>query len=528
MSNAVPSAESGPLQGIVDRFPLGIALLDAEGCVVYLNEASRTLLAIRRESDPELLGRPLNDHPCFQDSKSFPLLVDALLEGRSLDFEWPKAGANADCHDQVLRLRSLPLEDGSSNGGVQAALVIEDVSDSVRLKRHLGQAQRMESVGSLASAVAHDFNNILTAILGSVHLMKEGVESDGPLMQPLKTIEQTALSAGQLAEQLLTLARSRGSEPRDLSVNSVILESKTLLDRVLKEDIEVNLDLDEKLWCVRADPTQILHTLVNLCLNAQEAMDSVGVITVATRNVERSGEPRFEADLDPGQYVVLSVTDEGPGIAADVAERVFDPFFTTKEGGTGLGLSTAYTFAREQGGTATIYSETGEGTTIKVYMKAEPWKPAISDSEECEPAEDLTGEETILLVDDEAILLELGREILSRQGYNVIVADSGEAALALHKARKEPIPLAILDMAMPGLSGLETIRELRTRDPGMRIILSSGFHPSSRMEHLLGTDVDAFVNKPYEIKVLAREVRRLLDKPCIPDSTPRARPARSA
>jgi signal transduction histidine kinase/ActR/RegA family two-component response regulator len=496
--------------------------------VVYLNEASRTLLAIRRESDPDLLGHPLNDHPCFQNSESIPLLVDTLLRGQPLDFEWPKAGANGECRDQVLRLRGLPLENGASGGRVQAALLIEDVSDAVLLKRHLGQAQRMESVGNLASAVAHDFNNILTAILGSVHLVKEGVESDGPLMQPLRTIERTALSAGHLAEQLLTLSRSRETDPIELSVNSVILEAKSLLDRVLDEDIEVNLDLDDELWCVQADPTQILHTLVNLCLNAQEAMESEGSVTVATRNVERSGGPRFDADLDPGHYVVLSVTDEGPGIAAEVADRVFDPFFTTKEGGTGLGLSTAYTFARDQGGTATIYSEPGEGTTIKVYMKAEPWKTAVGSSEESEPTEDLTGDETILLVDDESILLELGREILSLHGYDVIAADSGEAALALHAARKEPIPLAILDMAMPGLSGLETIRELRTRDPGMRIILSSGFHPSTRMEHLLGTDVDAFVNKPYEIRVLAREVRRLLDESSLPDHAPESRPARSA
>jgi CheY-like chemotaxis protein len=240
-------------------------------------------------------------------------------------------------------------------------------------------------------------------------------------------------------------------------------------------------------------------------------MSGSGIITISTRNVDRTRQPMFEAGLESGHYVVISVTDQGVGIPTELMERVFDPFFTTKEGGTGLGLSTAYSYACEQGGTVTLYSEPDKGTTVNVYLRAEPKSPVRSIEQAEQPKGDLTGSETLLLVDDEPILLELGKEILALNGYSVITALSGEEALQVQATSKEPIPLAILDMAMPGINGLETLRRLRDRNPALKAILSSGFHPSPRMESLLASEVDSFINKPYEIDALAREVRRLLD-----------------
>jgi two-component system cell cycle sensor histidine kinase/response regulator CckA len=492
-----------PIQEVLDQLPLGLALIDPDGRLLYRNAALDRLL--RRN------GITTTDTLSGLD-KLLPLAEDrhSLQAGRPTDL-LSILGTGDPSRERILRVRGIPLN-GNGAADVRSALLLEDVTESERLKRQLGQAQRMESVGSLASSVAHDINNILTAILGSVHLLKREVPTDSRMRGPLDTIERTALSAAQLAAQLLSLARNRPLAPLPLSVTAVVAEARTLLVRVLAEDIRLELDLEERIWTVTADPARILHTLVNLCINAQEAMAGRGRIVIATRNVDRSGLPLRTGDLVPGHYVLLSVTDEGPGIPPEVAERVFDPFFTTKEGGTGLGLSTAYSMARDQGGSVTLYSEPGLGTSIKVYLAAEPTTfRAVPRGPDQEQRVSL-GTETILMVDDEPLLLELGCEILSLHGYQVITAASGEEALKAHQASPVPIPLAILDMAMPGMSGLETIRALRQRDPAIKVILSSGFHPSSRVESLLGSEVDAFVNKPYEIPHLTAEVRRLLDQ----------------
>ncbi len=491
------------LQDFLDGLPLGIALLGLGGRILYHNLALRDLIALHH--DPDGLGiSEVIDLSALGENGA------VLADGRSTDLVCPVDDGDP-LTERMLRIRSIPLN-GSGTSGVRSAVLLEDVTESERLKRHLSQAQRMESVGSLASSVAHDINNILTAILSSVHLLKDSEPRVDSIQEPLNTIERTALSAAQLAGQLLTLARQRVVSPIPLSISSVVLEARDLLDRVLAEDIHLDLDLERQAWTVTADPAQILHTLVNLCLNAQEAMGGRGHITVNTRNVDRSQSLRRDGDLPPGFYVLLAVTDEGPGIPTGIADRVFDPFFTTKQGGTGLGLSTAYSMARDQGGTVTLYSEPGQGTTIKVYFAAEPTTYRVETVVTTEPPPSPSGTETILLVDDEPLLLELGSEILERKGYRVLTAASGQEALERHADSAVPIPLAILDMAMPGMSGLETIRALRAQDPHIKVILSSGFHPSSRVESLLGTEVDALVNKPYEIPHLIGEVRRVLDE----------------
>ncbi|MFC1544138.1 response regulator [Gemmatimonadota bacterium] len=510
---AVHPTSVPPVEDVLDKFPVGIGFIDASSQLIFRNRRFRELLPSRDDApdDPDVQP-PLSDLPCFEDPDILAEFLDSLRIGKAQDIRWTQPGEQGGAKESILRIRGLPFEQ-SPNGGVLASVLIEDITDSERLRRHLNQAQRMESIGSLASAVAHDFNNILTAILSSVHLMKMTTDQNGDLAMPLNTIEKTALSAGQLAEQLLTLSRNRSVAPRELSVNVSILDARSLLERVLKEDIQLELDLAEQEWCVVADQSQILHTLVNLCLNAQDALGGRGIITIATRNVDRTGGRTVEGDLKPGHYVIISVTDAGTGIPREIMDRVFDPFFTTKESGTGLGLATAYSFAREQGGTVTIYSEVGKGTTVNVYLRARPHGPESDPAGSTSDASLYDGEETILLVDDEPLLLDLGREILALHGYSVLTAPSGEDALRVHDDNPARIPLVILDMAMPGMSGLETIRALRKRDPSIRVILSSGLHPSDRMADLLGSDVDAFVNKPYEVDRLAREVRRLLDTP---------------
>ncbi len=507
------STASDLIPGILDKLPLGIILIDAGERIVYANPA---LYEIVGPEHPVTVGaRDLEvlELSPFCDCAEFSDNFAPLRKGERINFRWSMLTTDGNgCEvETIFRVQGFPMQ---SNGDIDAGalLLFDDITEGYRLKTQLGRAQRMESVGSLASAVAHDFNNILTVILSSVHLLKQDFGPASQYRGPLDVIENTALSAGELAEQLLSLARPGGLEHHEIDLNATISEARPLLQRVLREGISLDIHFEPDIWCIHADPSQILHTLVNLCINAQEAMAGRGTITLATANVDRSSGSHVEGGLDPGHYVVLSVSDEGHGIAAGIADRVFDPFFTTKEGGTGLGLSTAYSFAKEQGGTVTLYSEPDRGTRINVYLRAEPRSPhPVARPADPHEEESLTGSETILLVDDEPLLLELGTEILELHGYSVIPAASGEEAVDIFQRAPERIPLAILDMAMPGMNGLETLRTLRQSDPELRAIISSGFHTSRKMKDLLGTEVDAFVNKPYEIDALTRKVRTLLD-----------------
>lgn len=501
--------QPGVLQALLEALPLGIALLDSEGLLVYANRAWHELIGLHEPSRGFMEGEPISDLPLLRGNAESRTKLVRILDGSPQSIQI-RIGEGKRSEDRHLVLKGMRLN-GHDPESVASALLLEETSEAERLRRHLSQAQRMESVGSLASAVAHDFNNILTAILGSVHLMKQEVGEDSSLQDPLATIERTALSAGQLAEQMLFLSRAPSNQVEELELTEVVMEARSLLERVLRQDIELEFDLEEGVWSVPADPSQILHTLVNLCINGQEAMKGEGTLTVAVRNVALSSGARKKMGLEPGHYVLLSVTDEGAGIPPEIVDRVCDPFFTTKEGGTGLGLSTAYSFAEKQGGCINIYSEPGEGTSIHVYLRATPHRTHRPEREGEEDPVSTEGTEPILLVDDEPLLLELGREILSLHGYQVLTATSGQEALEVHQAASRRIPLAILDMAMPGMSGLETMRALRERDPAMRAIISSGFHPSQKVRQVLDHEVDAFINKPYNIERMTREVRRILD-----------------
>ena len=489
--SAPTSGESSQMSRVLDQLPVGVALVNDTGELLYLNPAFKEI----------------------SDAPQFAAAFQKLSNGEPVNdlLSLTRANQNNREVEHIYRLRGFHL-DGSDNGNSQSMMLVEDITESYRLKMNLSRAQRMESVGSMASAVAHDFNNILTVILQSVHLLKQQLPQEREYLDPLDVIEGTTLNAGELAQQLLTLSKPRTVDCKDLDLNAVIRDALPILERVLREGIKLECEFEDDLWSVCSDPSQIMHILLNLCINAQEAMEGRGKITISTRKIDRSNVPHMEGGLATGYYVLLSVKDEGPGVPPELADRVFDPFFTTKEMGTGLGLSTAYTFAAEQGGTVTLYSEDGRGTKINLYLRAEPRPPVLSEvDDDSVDGEDLTGTETILLVDDEVLLLDLAREILTQQGYSIIPASSGEEAVEIIRSSDEQIPLVILDMAMPGMNGLETLRAIRVHEPGIRAIISSGFHASQKMREVLNDEVDVFVNKPYEIDHLVREVRHILD-----------------
>ncbi len=377
-------------------------------------------------------------------------------------------------------------------------------------QEQLIQAQKMESMGTLAGGIAHDFNNILSGILGYASLLKLNLDPSSPLYGYTKTIEQASIKASRLTQQLLTFSRGGSCRLQVININKVVESTLTILERTIPKSIRIEKSFAPNLWTVEADASQIEQVLLNLCINARDAMVRGGVLRIRTENFSSPGNSR--KGLAKGQYVRISVSDNGEGIPEEIQNKIFDPFFTTKglDKGTGLGLAVAYGVIKNHKGQIAIQSTPGSGTTFDIYLpmsgKAERLKGAVIE------AEIPRGSETILLVDDEQVIRELGKEALEKQGYSVLVAESGQQAIEMYSSQKGAIELVILDIIMPGMDGLETCMRLREIDPCLKIFISSGYSHDESTYKYFCNQVDGFLQKPYKIDELARMVRQVLDK----------------
>jgi CheY-like chemotaxis protein len=384
----------------------------------------------------------------------------------------------------------------------------------------LQQAQKLESVGRLAGGVAHDFNNLLTVINGySGLLLKRLDHPNDPLENGLEQIRQAGERAAGLTQQLLAFSRHQLIEPRPLSANAVLADAERMLQRIVGEDIEFITRLHASPGLVMADPVQIHQVLMNLVVNARDAMPNGGKVIIETMNVdvdERYRAPHLE--LAPGPYVLLSVTDTGIGMDEPTRLRVFEPFFTTKEKGigTGLGLSTVYGIVRQAGGCISVYSEPGLGTTFKVYL------PRLAEGAPAEATDrpgssGLQGSETVLVVEDQEEVRRLAAEVLRTYGYNVIQAATGLEALQLAEHYSGRIDLVLTDVVMPGMAGPELIDRFRALQPGIKVLCMSGYTAdAAALLGVLDSGV-AFISKPFAPDVLAAEVRAILGSKASPD-----------
>ncbi|MGH7545921.1 MAG: PAS domain S-box protein, partial [Gemmatimonadota bacterium] len=391
-------------------------------------------------------------------------------------------------------------------------------------EEQLRLSQRLEAVGQLAGGVAHDFNNLLTAILGHAGLLLGELAPTDPMRSELEEIKKAGERAATLTRQLLAFSRKQMLRPKIFDLNVVVAEMNKMLRRLIGEDIELTTVLDESLGRVRADPGQIEQVIVNLAVNARDAMPEGGKLTIETANIEldeRYAERR--AVVQPGRYVMLAVSDTGSGMPPEIQTKIFEPFFTTKEvgKGTGLGLATVYGIVKQSEGYIWVYSEPGHGTTFKMYLPrvdaaAEPLTP-IPDR-----AGLLRGTETVLVVEDEAIVRSLVRDILGKNGYRVLEAVDGEEALRLSRTHADPIHLLITDIVMPGMSGPELVETLAPERREMKVIYTSGYTDHAIVNRgVLDPSAD-FLQKPFTPDVLTRRVRDALDGT---RSGERARPA---
>jgi PAS domain S-box-containing protein len=493
-------------RSLVTNAPYGICRCDSTGQLLDANPALLAMLGY--SSAKELVGTHLG--ALYADTQHWFELADHLRSAapfNGLIVEWQRKDDTA----TVLRVSGRTVSDGGR--GRTFELFAEDVTERRTLEQQLRQSQKMEAVGRLAGGIAHDFNNLLMVISGYSEFLLDRLGPDPALRSPAQEIASAAVRATTLTRQLLAFSRKQMLAPKILDLNGVVTENFKMLTRMIGEDIDLMMVPAADLGSVRADAGQIEQVIMNLAVNARDAMPSGGKLTIETSNVSLDDEyARFHAPLKTGSYVMLAISDTGAGMDSETQSHIFEPFFTTKgPKGTGLGLSTVYGIVKQSGGYIWVYSEPGKGTTFKIYL------PRVAEAAETPalvaiPAESTEpGTETILLVEDEANLRYLARQYLEKQGYRVIEAADGAVAMQIAVAHEGVIHLLLTDVIMPGMNGRELAQRISEIRPNVKILYMSGY-----TENVIGRNgtLDAGVRllqKPFSLRDLKSKVREVLD-----------------
>jgi len=422
------------------------------------------------------------------------------------------------------RLDTLELKDGRiferytkpqkiAGKTVGIVLSFRDITEQKKLEQQLMHAQKMESIGTLAGGIAHDFNNLLGGVLGYASLMKANIKDDHKMFRYVDTIEKSAMRAAELTSQLLAFARGGKYETKSIDLNKVVHETMEIIGRTIDKSIEIRTHLAEDLSTVAADSGQLQQVLMNLCVNAADAMPHGGKLIIET-NMETVAQGYIGADIgnNPGPHVTLTITDTGTGMDKKTLQRIFEPFYTTKEEGkgTGLGLSMVYGVVKNHGGHVRVYSEPGEGSTFKIFLPADG-KPETREQATSEAPRG--GDELVLVVDDEESIRDLAKDILETHGYRVLLAEDGSQAVEIFEKHNGSIGLVILDMVMPKMGGHETFQRLKELNPKVKALLSTGYSQNGKAKEILDSGVMGFVQKPYQHTTLLSKVRTALDTP---------------
>jgi PAS domain S-box-containing protein len=485
----------------------------ANDAIFVLGLDGRVAEANRRAA--ELLGRPA---AAVVGGRFEEFVAAGELDHVRIQFQKLLAGGAARFGDVHLvrgdgrpvsvELSAAPVEAG---GGRVVLAIGHDLTERNRLELQVRQAQKMEAVGRLAGGVAHDFNNLLTIISGYSDLLLDRAGPDDAMRELLAEITKASVRAAGLTRQLLAFSRQQVQVPRVLDLNAVVTDITTLMGRLLGPDVRLQTRLRTETGPVRADAGQLEQVLMNLAVNARDAMPHGGTLTVETGNAEMSGEEaRAHPGLRPGRYSVLTVSDTGVGMDEATLARVFEPFFTTKgEKGTGLGLATVYGIITRSGGHIELSSEPGRGTTFRIYLPRAEGRAA---GPAPAPAADLPrGRETVLLVEDEDAVRALARHVLRDLGYTVLEAPDGEEALRVAAAHAGPIDLLATDVMMPRLGGRELAQRLLPQRPGTRLLYMSGYANDPQLPSAAGRAA-GFLQKPFMPRDLAQKVREVLDR----------------
>jgi len=496
---------------IFERTAVGIALVDMEGRLMECNPALQEMLGYRKE---ELLTKNFSEFIHTDDRSIDVDLYKKLLSETHYHYQVEKRYFRKDAGVVWGRVNVSLVRD--AGGKPQYTIhMVENINEWRRLETQLLQSQKMETVGHLAGGIAHDFNNLLTVIKGYTQLSLIEIGENHPLRKDIEEIKNAAERAENLTHQLLAFSRRQIMEMKVLDLNAVIRNLEKMLRRVIGEDIEMSIILAEGLGRVKIDPHQIEQVILNLAVNARDAMLEGGRLTLETSEVElEEGGPGTHILMTPGRYVMLSLSDTGSGMTPEVKERIFEPFFTTKgEGkGTGLGLSTVYGIIKQSGGYIWVYSERGQGTTFKIYL------PRVDEEVDELPHQKSTGplpkgNETILLVEDDPPVRELAARVLREQGYAVLEAANGEEAMQITQAPVlKKIHLLVTDMIMPQMGGKELGKRFKALYPEVKVLFVSGYSDKAFPHQESIEPGMNLLQKPFSPGTLARRVREVLDK----------------
>ena len=488
---------------LFDLSPHAIALTEIKtGKFIDVNDKFYQLTKYTKD---ELIGRTTTQLGFYSEddrNKFINELTNAgKVDGLEMDFK-VKDGSIINA-----RMFAIPIQIG-----MQVFLLTEfyDITSQKRLEAQLQQAQKMESVGTLAGGVAHDFNNLLMAIQGRTSIVLMSKDSSHPDFDHLKGIEGHIKSAADLTRQLLGFARGGKYEVWPTDLNELIEKQNRMFGRTKKE-ININGKYEENIWFVEIDRGQIEQVLLNLYVNAWQAMPEGGDLYLATENVTLDKSYVKPFSIEHGRYVKISVTDTGVGMDKATQKKIFDPFFTTKEmgRGTGLGLASSYGIIKNHGGFINVYSEKGHGTTFNIYLPSSEKEV----SEDKKPSGDLLkGSETVLFVDDEDMIIEVAEVLLKELGYKVLIARGGKEAVEIYEKNKDLVDIVILDMIMPNMSGSVTYDRLKEIDPDIKVLLSSGYSINGQATEIMDRGCNGFIQKPFKLKELSQKLREVLDK----------------
>jgi two-component system cell cycle sensor histidine kinase/response regulator CckA len=511
-------AAQAALQGAEQRFrrfldevPFGVALLDAGGRIEQCNRAFRVIVGT---GEAALDGRPLAGMVQREDRAAVEDRLRRAIEGGTASAAAAALELRLLAAPGRFALLSLARRESSAGEAVGLLALLVDATEQKRLEAQFAQSQKMQAVGQLAGGIAHDFNNLLTAMIGFCDLLllrhRAGDQSFADIMQ----IKQNANRAAGLVRQLLAFSRQQAMQPRVLDVTDVIAELSHLLRRLIGENIELEIVHDRELWPVKVDHGQLEQVIINLAVNARDAMPDGGRLTIRTRNLALAQTlSRGVETMPPGDYVVIEVADTGSGIPPEILDRIFDPFFSTKEvgQGTGLGLSTVYGIVKQTGGFVLVDSEPGRGSSFAIYLPRHAGAAAAEPARDGgEAVRDLTGMGSILLVEDEDAVRLFSARALRNKGYQVLEARNGEAALEILEVDDPVVDLLVTDVVMPKMDGPTLAREIRLRRPDMKVIFISGYAEDD-FRRRLGTDAGIqFLPKPFSLKQLAAKVKEAL------------------
>lgn len=496
------------LRALMEHAGDGIAVLRPDAVALEVNPSLARLLG---RTQDEIVGRRLRDFsPADAVDAQRSQFEAAVREGSG-----QVIGARFERPNGKVSIVDFSVSNVEVGGERFVLAIGRDVTEQRSLEQQLRQAQKMEAVGRLAGGVAHDFNNVLTAIFGYAELVAEEFPPGSPVHEDLGEIRKAATRAAGLTRQLLAFSRQQVLEPVVLNLNDLVEDVDKMLRRLTGEDVEFRFALDPAIGNVRADAGQLQQVLLNLVVNSRDAMPQGGKLLIETTNAELDEAYAQEhVPVVPGSYVRLAVSDTGVGMDAETISHIFEPFFTTKEKGqgTGLGLSTVYGIVKQSGGYVWVYSELGKGTTFKIYL---PRVDAPATSVPGTPSNDvkLTGTETILVAEDDEILRPLAEGLLRKLGYTVLSAANAVGALTLARQHQGAIHLLIADVVMPGGSGRDLARELEIFRGDTRVLYISGYTDDAIVHHGMLEPGLAFLQKPFTPASLARKVREVLEAP---------------